>query len=395
MPYGYGSANKGSSGGSRGSPHGGGGGGGWSPGAGRSKTGYLTSHPSHGGGGGGTTTTTTPPPKTGGASPFAYTKKKKWTPGPSKWPSSFQHQHKLRKTQLQNKLSRLRNITWKDRALSTINPWQFDEIYGDDGIHTTLGTRGLQKGLSDYMFGKGITSLQNLPPDAKLWMAHSPKPDDYAKIAKEGFSGVRPTSKITNLVSPRSWEQLLKGKNPLSSTGVYTAVGKTEEEALEAAAKFGKGPLTRGLGTGVDASKVFTAQVPRSTFPIHSGVTRISQMEVPSHIANKAFNIGDKGLKVGAAPAKGMIKSTVGRLLPGVGAALGGASALKHYQAGNYGQAAMAGLSMIPGPVGWAGLGGELALGALQNAKQIPNWQATRKYANGGLINFYRYGGFI
>jgi|18_taG_2_1085343.scaffolds.fasta_scaffold31566_1 hypothetical protein len=369
-----------------GGPHGGGGG---------SKS-PKTKGPPPGGPHGGST----PPPKkktvtTGGTSPFAYTKKKKWTPGPSKWPSSFQHQHKLRKTQLQNKLSRLRNITWKDRALSTINPWQFDEIYGDDGIHTTLGTRGLQKGLSDYMFGKGITSLQNLPPDAKLWMAHSPKPDDYAKIAKEGFSGVRPTSKITNLVSPRSWEQLLKGKNPLSSTGVYTAVGKTEKEALEAAAKFGKGPLTRGLGTGVDASKVFTAQVPRSTFPIHSGVTRISQMEVPSHIANKAFNIGDKGLKVGAAPAKGMIKSTVGRLLPGVGAALGGASALKHLQAGNYGQAAMAGLSMAPGPVGWAGLGGELALGALQNAKQIPNWQATRKYANGGIADLYRYGGFI
>jgi hypothetical protein len=55
MPYGYGSANRGSKGSAA---PGGTGGGGWSPGAGRSKTGYLKTHPSHGGGGG-----NTPPPK--------------------------------------------------------------------------------------------------------------------------------------------------------------------------------------------------------------------------------------------------------------------------------------------------------------------------------------------
>ena len=105
MPYGYGSANKGSSGGSKGSPHGGGGGGGgggWSPGAGRSKTGYLTTHPSHGGGGGGTTTTTitTPPPKTGGASPFPYTK----TPKGRRTTGGITGSDKFRKWIANNKL---------------------------------------------------------------------------------------------------------------------------------------------------------------------------------------------------------------------------------------------------------------------------------------------------
>ena len=54
----------------------------------------------------------------------------------------------------------------------------------------------------------------------------------------------------------------------------------------------------------------------------------------------------------------------------------------------------MAALSMAPGPVGWAGLAGEMGLGAMQNAKQIPNWQATRNYANGGIADLYRHGGF-
>ena len=298
-----------------------------------------------------------------------------------------------------------------DFAQSLVNPWETTTWAGDEDnpSNLTLGTRGVMKGLKDYMFGKGITDLQNLPADAKVWMAHSPKPDDLKGLIKGGFTDIRPTNRWSNLLSPRSYEELLRGKNPLSSTGVYTAVGKTKKEALEAAAKFGKPFYSRGLGKGVDASKILTAQVPRGTHPIHTGVLHTPQMEVPSHIANKlkavdrfgkhTVGIGDKGLKVGAAPAKHMIKSTVGRLLPGAGAALGGASALKHFQEGDYGQAAMAGLSMAPGPVGWLGLAGELGLGALQN---IDTAKVQKEHAgltgfsaaNGGLANLYRYGGF-
>ena len=302
-----------------------------------------------------------------------------------------------------------RDPTWKDWALSNINPWQLDDTYGE-GAGSTLGARGIGKGLSNWFFDKGITSLQNLPESAKVWMAHATEPDDLAKLTKTGFESIRPTNRWTNLLSPRSYEELLRGKNPLTSTGVYTAVGKTKKEAMEAAAQYGKPWYSRGLGKGVDPSKVLVEQVARGTHPIHRGVTGVAQMEVPSHIANKlkavdrfgkhTVGIGDKGLKVGAAPAKHLIKSTVGRMLPGVGAALGGASALKHYQAGNYGQAAMAGLSMAPGPLGWLGLAGEMGLGALQNidTRKVQEEHAGLTgfaAARGGLANLYRYGGFI
>ena len=306
-------------------------------------------------------------------------------------------------------LATKRGPTWKDWALSNINPWQLDDTYGE-GAGSTLGARGIGKGLSNWFFDKGITSLQNLPESAKVWMAHATEPDDFAKLTKRGFESIRPTNKWTNLLSPRSYEELLRGKNPLTSTGVYTAVGKTKKEAMEAAAQYGKPWYSRGLGKGVDPSKVLVEQVARGTHPIHRGVTGVAQMEVPSHIANKlkavdrfgkhTVGIGDKGLKVGAAPAKHLIKSTVGRMLPGVGAALGGASALKHLQAGNYGQAAMAGLSMAPGPLGWLGLAGEMGLGALQNidTRKVQEEHAGLTgfaAARGGLANLYRYGGFI
>ena len=65
-------------------------------------------------------------------------------------------------------------------------------------------------------------------------------------------------------------------------------------------------------------------------------------------------------------------------------------------KAGNYGQAAMAGLSMIPGPVGWAGLGGEMILGAHQKNPIPKNWQQNVRVgrSRGGIADLYRHGGF-
>ena len=339
------------------------------------------------------------PPQLGGPSSAAQAAKfiPPVSPPVTEGIGARQFLHKLKLKQIREQNERKRRPTWKDWALSTINPWQLDDTYGEGD--PTLGTRGIFKGLGSWFYDKGITSLQNLSPEAKVWMAHATEPDDLAKLTKTGFESIRPKSKWTNLLSPRSYEELLRGKNPLTSTGVYTAVGKTKEEAIKAAAQYGKPWYSRGLGKGVDASKVFAQEVARGTHPIHRGVTGVAQMEVPSHIANKAFNIGDKGLKVGAAPAKHLIKSTVGRMLPGANIALGGASALKHLQAGNYGQMAMAGLSMAPGPLGWLGLAGEMGLGALQKYRQNQGPDTNTGFtefaaARGGLANLYRHGGF-
>ena len=100
MPYGYGASKSHSPSGNtgnKGSPHSSGG---WSPGVGRSKTGYLTTHPSHGG-------SSTPPPKkktttvtTGGASPFPYTK----TPTKGRRTTGITDNDKFRKFIARNKI---------------------------------------------------------------------------------------------------------------------------------------------------------------------------------------------------------------------------------------------------------------------------------------------------
>ena len=73
-----------------------------------------------------------------------------------------------------------------------------------------------------------------------------------------------------------------------------------------------------------------------------------------------------------------------------------------HVRAGDYGQAAMAALSMAPGPLGYAGLAGELGLGALQD-NPIPDYsgvvgksgmQIGRNYNRGGIVNLL-YGGMV
>lgn len=54
-----------------------------------------------------------------------------------------------------------------------------------------------------------------------------------------------------------------------------------------------------------------------------------------------------------------------GRLLPGLNIALGGAATAYDLSQGNYGGAALSAVSMVPGPIGWAGLGLRTAYGAL------------------------------
>ena len=52
----------------------------------------------------------------------------------------------------------------------------------------------------------------------------------------------------------------------------------------------------------------------------------------------------------------------------------------------------MAGISAIPGPIGYAGLAGEMGLGALQNlgGQFVPNYQGQRGRLgqfNGGIVS--------
>ena len=288
----------------------------------------------------------------------------------------------------------------------------------------------------------GITSL--IESGAEIPFAHGFKTKKAMEAAKKfGFDASRfkeipTTSEIEKAIKTKSLKALKKAE------GVFGATGSKMSDALKSAAQYAKGAGARGTGVYGPTSQVLRGMVNPALGYVDRGMLGNVQVRLPSGVVNKAFDLGPPGGQrvlsgtglehltkggrelltktgkvkdlavVDALSKSGKLQSGVllpkaitqsatnkvlARALPGANIALGGASALGHLKAGNYGHAAMAGLSMVPGPIGYAGLGGELLLGALQNAKQIPNWQATqtvgRNYARGGLADLYRYGGFI
>jgi len=232
---------------------------------------------------------------------------------------------------------------------------------------------------------KAIKSGQN------LYFGHGTKTlDDYAKLAKTGFS----TARTKYIPTVHELKNMFKGKNPFRAEGVFGSVGTKAEDALKAAQEYAKGALTRGSSLGKTTGKVFEGMIDPAKAYINRGLTGVIQARVPSQLANQAFNLS-QDLQHPALNPKNVAKAftqpgfhkVAGRLLPGANIALGGASALGHIKEGNYGQAAMAGLSMVPGPVGWAGLAGEMGLGALSRMTPIdPNAPENTLVMNKGGI---------
>ena len=266
----------------------------------------------------------------------------------------------------------------------------------------TMG-QGISKTLSSTLYGDKIKALQNLPPGERVFIAHAPDTlKAYQKLLAEGFDPIR--SKKTNLANLRALEEAVTtGTNPMTAKGGYTAVAKTLKEAYEAAEQFGKPWYSRGQSLfGTPHSNVLVGNIPRGTHPITKSIGNVNQLQASSDVLNKAFNIGDRGITKGVIPTKSVTHGLLSRLTPGLNIAAGGASALGHLAKGNYGQMAMAGLSMAPGALGWAGLGGELALGAMQD-NPIPDYsgvvgksgmQIGRNYNRGGIVNLL-YGGMV
>jgi len=267
----------------------------------------------------------------------------------------------------------------------------------------TMG-QGISKTVQG-LYRPGIESLQNLPPGERIFIGHAPKTVKGGQIlSKAGFLPER--FKPTNLFNARAMEEMLtKGDLPWRSKGGYAAVGKTFKEAYEGAEQFAKASALRGQKLlGKPHSNIFVGNIPRGTHPITSGVGGVKQIQLPSNILNRSFNIGpgayteSVGSVKGPVPTKSVTHGFLKRALPGANVLLGGASALGHLAGGNYGQAAMAGLSMAPGPVGWAGLAGEALLGAPSMAEQgmgsYTGPMTGRNYNRGGIVNLYRQGGF-
>ena len=234
----------------------------------------------------------------------------------------------------------------------------------------------------------GLRSL--IESGAEIPFAHGTKTlDDYYDLSRTGFQAAR----TKYIPTAYDW---FKGTNPFKAEGVFGAVGTKAEDALRAAKEYAKGAVLRGSDLGKTTGKVFEGMIDPAKAYINRGLTGVIQARVPSDIANKAFNLpewlsGKPGVKAFTEPGLHKIGS---RLLPGANIALGGASALGHFKEGNIGQGLMAGLSMVPGPLGYVGLAGELGLGALQKyGDQIPDWQATqavgRNYNRGGIARLH------
>lgn len=86
----------------------------------------------------------------------------------------------------------------------------------------------------------------------------------------------------------------------------------------------------------------------------------------------------------GKIAGEGLLKSasrvslkTAGRLVPGVGTAIGVISAFKNFQQGDYVGAAINMVSAIPGPIGWVGLAGSVAWEAFDlGGNKIGQWDS-------------------
>ena len=394
MPGHYGrSSSSGSSGssGSKGSPHSGGGGG-WSPGVGgkqhQPKAKAKTSTWTPGGG----APTHIPKKKTStwtpGAGAPTHIPKKKTAPVTAGLGHPFFKNKMIKKAALaKRKFPGYR--TGKTGALQAImNMPKYWSLPSDIRVLIESGEKipiahGFEsKKVLDFMKKSG---LEDIRPQAKF----PPTTDAIEAAAKQLMKG--------NLKD--SWKALGQTK------GAFTATGPTAKEAFLGGQRYAKpGGVLAELKTGLRGMNLGSAKAVAKGYidPIHGyvdrGMTGNVQFRGSSGAINKALKLGPASAQVAGKPiAQSVLNKLGARLLPGANIGLGGTAALGHLKAGNYGQAAMAGLSMIPGPVGYAGLAGEMILGAPSMKEQgLGSYTGPMiGRANGGLANLYRHGGFI
>ena len=124
--------------------------------------------------------------------------------------------------------------------------------------------------------------------------------------------------------------------------------------------KTRSGKILRGTGLGKTMVDPLTGQVPRSAALFSRNMWGHLQGKIPSGWANKAFGLPNAAIM--KAIKKSPATKFFSRFLPGANVAMGATSAADYAKKGQYVRAGLAGLSMIPGPFGWAGLAGEAAV---------------------------------
>ena len=143
--------------------------------------------------------------------------------------------------------------------------------------------------------------------------------------------------------------------------GVFVGVG---DKATDVGEMYAKGTGIRGQGlVGQQTGKVFTGEVPKDAIQFSRNMFGHLQGKIPAGVANTAFGLGgvqDSGVL--SAIAKSPATRFFERLLPGANVVLGGASAANRFAQGQPLRGIAALGSMIPGPIGYLGLGAETAM---------------------------------
>ena len=269
--------------------------------------------------------------------------------------------------------------------------------------------------LSDEGTGNLLQTVTNMPKywdvppslRGKIPIAHGfANIKDLQTAKKSGFKNIRPQSKFppTTDAIEAATKALVKGNlkdawTKLGQTkGAFTATGPTEKAAFLGGQKYAKpgSSITRGFGKLGPAENVVSGYIDPKFGYVDRGMTGNRQFRGDTGAINKALGLGPKSAQVAGKPiAQSLLNKLGARVLPGANIGLGIASAVEHAKAGDYGQALMAGISAIPGPVGYAGLAGELGLGALSNLSLgDPNAPENTLVMNrGGRVYPYSLGG--
>jgi len=191
-------------------------------------------------------------------------------------------------------------------------------------------------------------------------IAHATKTaDSAANLIRTGFDPTRkkPIPQLDDLFTPG-----------LRNTGVFVGVG---DDASDIAKMYGKGSALRGTKFGSTLVDPFVGMAPKDAIQFSRNMYGHLQGKVPAGIANTAFNLGgvqNSGI-VKAIP-KSKLTKFFARFLPGANIALGGASAASRFAKGQPVRAGMAATSMIPGPLGYLGLGAETVADAVVSAAE-------------------------
>jgi len=178
-------------------------------------------------------------------------------------------------------------------------------------------------------------------------IAHAPLPQDVSALQKTGFTVDR-AKKIPQL------DDIARGTR--MNQGVFVGVG---DDATDVAKMYGKGSALRGTKLGATLVEPFVGQAPKDAIQFSRNMYGHLQGKVPSGWANKAFNLPGGGIM--DAIQKSKLTRFLARFLPGANIGLGGASVASRLAKGQPVRAGMAAASMVPGPIGWAGLGAETA----------------------------------